>query len=198
MLRKYNEIKEEMKKPETSVEYTIWNTVGTYCVSCKKNTANTSSSVRKTKQKRLVLLSNCAVCAIKSQLSLRIKKLIIFPMISLKGIKSLTNFYWLETIFCKNCIRNSQEILTVLVDHLLNIVKELKKFRGTGSLKHLYRNELDKACFANDAAYSDSKDLTKRIISDKILKDRGYEIAWNWKHDGYHRALASMVYKFFW
>ena len=55
--------------------------------------------------------------------------------------------------------------------------ERVEKFRGTGSLKHLYRNELDKACFAHDAAYSDSKDLTKRIISDKILKDRGYEIA---------------------
>ena len=47
-----------------------------------------------------------------------------------------------------------------------------QKFRKTGSLKHLYRNELDKACFAHDAAYSDSKDLVKRTISDKILKIR--------------------------
>ena len=64
-------------------------------------------------------------------------------------------------------------------------MKELKKFRGTSNLKNLYRNESDKACFAHDAAYSDSKDLTKKIISDKILKDRVYEIAWNWKYDGY-------------
>ena len=33
-----------------------------------------------------------------------------------------------------------------------------QKFRWTGNLKHLYRNELGKACFAHDAAYSDSKD----------------------------------------
>ena len=33
----------------------------TYCVSCKKNTANKNSSVSKTKQNRLMLLSNCAV-----------------------------------------------------------------------------------------------------------------------------------------
>ena len=31
-------------------------------------------------------------------------------------------------------------------------------------------NELDKACFVLDAAYSDSKDLTKRTAADKILK----------------------------
>ena len=36
--------------------------MGMYCVSCKKNTANENSSVRNTKQNRLMLLSNCAIC----------------------------------------------------------------------------------------------------------------------------------------
>ena len=75
--------------------------------------------------------------------------------------------------------------------------ERIRKFRETGNLKHLYRNELDKAYFAHDAAYSDSKDLAKRIISDKILKDRAYETPRNCNYDGYQRALASMVYKFF-
>ena len=56
---------------------------------------------------------------------------------------------------------------------------------------------MDKGCFVHDAAYSDSKDLAKRTISDKVLKERAYEIAKNPKHDGYRRALAMMVYKFF-
>ena len=43
-------------------------------------------------------------------------------------------------------------------------LKRIQKFRERGNLKHLYRNELDKACFAHDAAYSDSKDLTKKTI----------------------------------
>ena len=34
----------------------------TYCVSYKKFTKNENSSVRKTKQNRLMLLANCAVC----------------------------------------------------------------------------------------------------------------------------------------
>ena len=33
----------------------------TYCVRCKKNTANTISSVTKTKQNRVMLLSNCTI-----------------------------------------------------------------------------------------------------------------------------------------
>ena len=37
----------------------------TYCASCKKNTANGNSSVRKTKQNTLMLLSICAVCGKK-------------------------------------------------------------------------------------------------------------------------------------
>ena len=40
-------------------------TMETYCVSCKKSTANDNSSVRKTKQNTLMLLSNCAVSSKK-------------------------------------------------------------------------------------------------------------------------------------
>ena len=58
-------------------------------------------------------------------------------------------------------------------------------------------NELDKACFTHDAAYSDNKDLTKRTIADKILKNKAFNIAKDQKYDGYQRGLASMVYKFF-
>ena len=34
----------------------------TYCVSCKKYTANKNSSIKKTTQNSLMLLSNCAIC----------------------------------------------------------------------------------------------------------------------------------------
>ena len=56
---------------------------------------------------------------------------------------------------------------------------------------------MDKACFAHDAAYSDSKGLAKRTQSDKILKDKAFDNANNPKYDGYQRGLASMVYKLF-
>ena len=32
--------------------------------------------------------------------------------------------------------------------------ERIQKIRETCNLKHLYRNELDKACFAHDTAYS--------------------------------------------
>ena len=49
--------------------------------------------------------------------------------------------------------------------------KRLKRFRETCNLKHPYRNKLDKVSIAHDAAYSYSKDLAKRTVSDKILKE---------------------------
>ena len=42
-----------------------------------------------------------------------------------------------------------------------------------------------------------SKDLARRIQSDKVLQDQAFKIASNPKYDGYQRGLASMVYKFF-
>ena len=75
--------------------------------------------------------------------------------------------------------------------------ERIQKFMQTGDTNYIYRKELDKACFAHDAAYSDSKGLAKRTQSDRVLKDKAYEIANNPKYDGYQRKLASMVYKIF-
>ena len=43
--------------------------------------------------------------------------------------------------------------------------------------------------------YGYFKDLTIRTASDKILRDKTFNIAKNPKHDGCQRVLASMVYK---
>ena len=75
--------------------------------------------------------------------------------------------------------------------------QRIQKFKETGDTNYIYKNELDKACFAHDAAYSDSKDLTKRTVADKILRDKAVNVAKDPKYDGYQRGLASMVYKFF-
>ena len=46
-------------------------------------------------------------------------------------------------------------------------------------------------------AYGYLKDLARRITSDKVLRDKAFNIAKNPKYDGYQRGLASMVYKCF-
>ena len=75
--------------------------------------------------------------------------------------------------------------------------ERIKKFKETGDASYIYKNELDKACFEHDMAYGDFKDLTKRTIADKVLRDKAFKIASDQKYDGYQRGLASMVYKFF-
>ena len=46
-------------------------------------------------------------------------------------------------------------------------------------------------------AQGDFKKLAKRTASDKVLRDKAFNIAKNPKYDEYQRGLASMVYKFF-
>ena len=75
--------------------------------------------------------------------------------------------------------------------------ERIKKFKETGDTSYIYKNELDKACFQHDMAYGDFKDLKRRAASDKILRDKAFNIAKNPKYDGYQRGLASIVYIFF-
>ena len=74
--------------------------------------------------------------------------------------------------------------------------KHRERIQKLGDLRHTCKNNLEKSCFPHNPAYSDSKYLSKRTISNKILKDRAYKIAINPKQDGYQR-LASIAYKFF-
>ena len=69
----------------------------------------------------------------------------------------------------------------MLVAHLQKIKKELKKFKLTGDTNYIYKSELDKACFQHDIAYGDFKDLKKKTIADKVLRDKAFKIASNKK-----------------
>ena len=88
-----------------------------------------------------------------------------------------------------------QDIFIALADHLLNMVRGLKNWKKR-DFNHIYKSKLDKACFAPDVAFTDSKDSTKTTVSDKVVKNRAYEIALNPIYDGYQRELATKVYTF--
>ena len=66
-----------------------------------------------------------------------------------------------------------------------------------GDTNYIYKNELDKTYFQQDIAYGDFKDLARRTSSDKVLRDKTFNIAKYPKYDGYQRELASMVCTFF-
>ena len=69
--------------------------------------------------------------------------------------------------------------------------------KETGDTSYIYKKELDKTCFQYDMAYGDFKDLARRTASDKVLRDKAFNVAKNPKYDGYQSGLASVVYKFF-
>ena len=75
--------------------------------------------------------------------------------------------------------------------------ERIQKFEETGDTSYIYKNELDKVCFQHDMVYWDFKDIARRTASDKILRNKAFNIAKNPKYDGYQRVLASTVYKIF-
>ena len=74
--------------------------------------------------------------------------------------------------------------------------ERIQKFKETGDTNYIYQNELDKACFQHDMSYGDFKDLARRIASDKVLRNKAFNIEKNLKYDGYQRGFASMVNNF--
>ena len=75
--------------------------------------------------------------------------------------------------------------------------ERIQKFKETRESSYISKNKLDKACFDMMWLMGILKDLAWRIASDKILKDKVFDIAKTPKYDGFQRELSSMVYKFF-
>ena len=55
----------------------------------------------------------------------------------------------------------------------------------------------DQTCSQHDINYENFKHLPRITASDKVLRDKAFNISRNPKHDGYQQELASMLYKFF-
>ena len=68
--------------------------------------------------------------------------------------------------------------------------KTKKEYIRNGDSRYIYQQKLDKACFQYDMAYGDFKDLTRRTASDKILRDKAFNIAKVMKYDRYQRGFA--------
>ena len=60
--------------------------------------------------------------------------------------------------------------------------ERIRKFQEIGDTNCIYKNELGEACFRHDIAYGDFKDLARRRASDKVLRDKAFNIA---KCNGY-------------
>ena len=75
--------------------------------------------------------------------------------------------------------------------------ERIPRFKEAGDSRYIYQNKLDKTCFQHDMDYGDFKDLARRTATDKILRDKAFNIDKNPKYDRYQRGLPSIVYTFF-
>ena len=55
--------------------------------------------------------------------------------------------------------------------------ERIQIFKETGDRNYTYKYELDTATFQHDMAYGDFNDLAKRTASDKVLRDKAFNIA---------------------
>ena len=55
--------------------------------------------------------------------------------------------------------------------------ERIEKFMQTGNTNCIHKNDLDKSCFQHNIAYGKFKDLAKRTQSDKVLRDKAFQIA---------------------
>ena len=85
----------------------------------------------------------------------------------------------------------------MLSDHSLRTKNEHKNLKKIGYSRYIYQNELDKVCFQYDIADGYFEVLPRRTASDKMLRNKEFNITKNTKHNGYQSGLASMVYNFF-
>ena len=99
-----------------------------YCVSCKKYTENENSNVRKTKQNRIMLLSNCGACGKKKSTFIKNKELHNFAYFKMNKI--VNKFLLTDDIFMAELhLKQPRLLLILLVSHLLNIMKEFKNLK---------------------------------------------------------------------
>ena len=71
--------------------------------------------------------------------------------------------------------------------------ERIQKSKETGDTSYIYKNELDKACFQHNMAYGDFKDLARRTVSDKSLRDKAFNFVKNPKYDGYQQQTFVLV-----
>ena len=159
------------------------------CLKCKKNTESINPKVSKTNNGKAMILSTCAIYGSKK--SKFIKEQQAKGLLSNLGLRTPLNKIPVlgDIALIKDKMNNTINKLLLAGDKFMPEIhlrqpqftysaggpftkheQRIQKFKETGDTNYIYKKELDKACFVHDAAYSDSKDLTKRTVADKILK----------------------------
>ena len=72
--------------------------------------------------------------------------------------------------------------------------ERIQKFKETRDSRYIYQKELDEVCFQHDMACGDFKDLTRRTASDKILRDKAFNVA-NTQDINLYKKLRCNMWK---
>ena len=54
--------------------------------------------------------------------------------------------------------------------------ERIQKSKETGNKSYIYKNGLDKACFQHDMAYGDFMDIARNTASDKVSRDKAFNL----------------------
>ena len=150
---------------------------------CKKNIDNINSKMVKTKNNRLMSLSQCSVCKNKESRFTSEKEAKGSRILSILGIKTLlSNIPGLNILFYSYKMNEIVNKVLLAGDkfmpemHLRDPIagtyspcgpftknkQRIREFIDKGHRSIIFKNELDKACFQHDMAYGEFKDLKRR------------------------------------
>ena len=152
-----------------------------YCLKSRKNTESKNSKFVKTKNGRMIILSNYVVCNSKKSRFIKEQEasgLLSGPNSPLRKTNEIINNFLLsgEKFMPKMHLREPRFTYSVC-GHFAKNKAPMQKFKEAGDSKYIYQNELYKACFQHDIAYEDFKDLPSRTIADTIVRNKAFDIA---------------------
>ena len=71
--------------------------------------------------------------------------------------------------------------------------ERIQNFKETGDTSYIFNNEPDKACFQHNLAFGYFKDLKRSTFSDKVLRDKAFNIAKNPRYYGYQGIKEDLL-----
>ena len=71
--------------------------------------------------------------------------------------------------------------------------ERIQNFKETGDTSYIFNNEPDKSCFQHNLAFGYFKDLKRSTFSDKVLRDKAFNIAKNPRYYGYQGIKEDLL-----
>ena len=170
-----------------------------YFLKYRKTTESKNSRVAKTNKGKQTIVSKGAVCDSKKLKSMKEQE--ASGLLNSLGIRTSLNQIPIGGSLLFERYRMNEMVNNFLLVggkfmpemHLRQLgvtKKRIQKIKERRDLRYIYQNELNKACFQHDMVHGDLRDLLRKTASDKVLRDKAFNIAKIPKYDEYQRDLA--------